>query len=144
MKVERAQELQERMTLEAVAMLELLGEVMDTTTWEQTISCIGKAWGIPDEDTEKRLDAIHTTHRFIESKSNERVYPEDALPMNASGMETLENVWDLFETAIQLDDINERTTVFNIASELAECQSLTEWIEKTPAEKELDELVTAP
>ena len=85
-----------------------------------------------------------TPHRFIESKSNERVYPEDALPMNASGMETLENVWDLFETAIQLDDINERTTVFNIASELAECQSLTEWIEKTPAEKELDELVTAP
>ena len=61
MKVERAQELQERMTLEAVAMLELLGEVMDTTTWEQTISCIGKAWGIPAEDTEKRLNAIHAT-----------------------------------------------------------------------------------
>ena len=60
--------------------------------------------------------------------------------MNATGMETLDNVWDLFETAVQTDSREQRTALFNLASELAECQNLLDWIEKTPAERELPEI----
>lgn len=60
--------------------------------------------------------------------------------MNASGMETLDNVWDLFETAVRLDNWEQRAAMFKLADELAECQNLLDWIEKTPAERELPEI----
>jgi len=31
------------------------------------------------------------------------VLPEDELPMNATGLETLDNIWDLFETSLRMD-----------------------------------------
>ena len=60
--------------------------------------------------------------------------------MNATGMETLDNVWDLFESAVQMDSQEQRTAMFKLANELAECQNLLDWIEKTPAERELSEI----
>ena len=60
--------------------------------------------------------------------------------MNATKMETLDNVWDLFESAVQMDSQEQRTAMFKLANELAECQNLLDWIEKTPAERELPEI----
>ena len=51
--------------------------------------------------------------------------------MNASGMETLDNVCGLFETAIQLESRDHREVLFRLASELMETQNLLDWIEKT-------------
>ena len=66
--------------------------------------------------------------------------PESELPMNASGMETLDNVCGLFETAIQLESRDHREALFRLASKLMETQNLLDWIEKTPEEQELPEL----
>ena len=48
-------------------------------------------------------------------------------------------IWDLFETAVQLDDREQREALFRLASELAETQNLLDWILKTPEEQELPE-----
>lgn len=63
--------------------------------------------------------------------------------MNVSGMETLDNVWDLFETATRLDSQEQREALFSLANELAETQNLLDWIEKTPAERELPEIAAS-
>lgn len=130
MTTESAQKFQERMTKEAVAMLSILGAAMNTAKWEQCVAIIGKAWNIPTEDTARRSEAI------VRSKSGGCVYQEADLPMNAAGAETLDNVWRLFETAIQLDDVRERITLFEVAAELAECQNLMDWVMETPEEKD--------
>lgn len=62
------------------------------------------------------------------------VLPEEELPMNASGLETLDNIWDLFETSLRVDSPYARTRLFEMAKWLEESQNLLDWIEKTPAE----------
>ena len=64
------------------------------------------------------------------------VLPEEELPMNASGLETLDNIWDLFETTLRADSAYARTRLFEMAKWLEESQNLLDWIEKTPAEKQ--------
>jgi len=131
MNMERAQEFQEKMTKETVALLELIGDDADTSKWLHGISLIGTAWGIPTADTERRMGVI------TQARSQKGVYPEEELPINATGMETLDNIWDLFESATRLKTKEDRIALFQLATELAECHNLLDWIEKTPAEQEL-------
>ena len=105
---------------------------------------IGRAWSLPAEVTAENLSLIRrekdALRRIAAGESACHVLPKQELPMNATGMETLDNVWDLFETAAQLDSREQRMALFNLANELAECQNLLDWIEKTPAERELTEI----
>ena len=55
--------------------------------------------------------------------------------MNASGTETLDNVWALFETAIRLDRLKDRKLLYCLAGELAESQNLADWVERAPMEE---------
>ena len=52
------------------------------------------------------------------------VLPEDELPMNATGLETLDNIWDLFETSLRMDSMQARTKMFEMAKWLEESQNL--------------------
>ena len=131
MTTERAQEFQEKMMKETVALLHLIGDEADTTKWVHGISLIGTAWSIPAADTERRIGTIMNT------RSQKSVYSEEELPINATGMETLDNIWDLFESSTHLNAAEDRATLFQLATELAEYHSLLDWIEKTPAEQEL-------
>ena len=136
MNLERGRKLQERVAKEAIALLTLSGTPADTAKHEQAVSLSGKVWDIPEEETKKWLDAIARERVCAETGSEEHVYPEGELPIIASGMETLDAVWDLFETSIHLNGEQERTALFDLANELAEAQNLLDWIEKTPAEKD--------
>lgn len=143
MNLERAQEHQERIAKEGLAMLTLFGTGIDTVQWEQAVELISKAWNIPQDDTRRWLDDLSQERKYAEEGTSQHVYPEEELPMNATGTETLNNVWDLFETATQLDDQTERQAIFDLAMALADQQNLLDWIEKSPAEKaELRELVS--
>ena len=71
-----------------------------------------------------------------ESGTVTHVLPEEELPMNASGLETLDNIWDLFETSLRVDSPYARTRLFEMAKWLEESQNLLDWIEKTSAEKQ--------
>lgn len=153
MTTERAQELQVRITKEALALMVIHGEIVSTAPseedvsvahFEEAVTLIGKAWNLPAGDTTESLDLIErekdVLRRIAAGESASHVLLESELPMNATGMETLDNVWDLFETAVQMDDLEQRTAMFKLASELAECQNLLDWIEKTAAERKLPEI----
>ena len=156
MTTERAKEFQERITKEALALMVIHGESVSAAASEEDVSValfqeainlIGKTWGLPAEATGENLGLIQREkdilHRLAAGEDASHVLPEDALPMNASGMETLDNIWDLFETAVPMDSREQRTAMFRLANALAECQNLLDWIEKTAAERELPEIAAS-
>lgn len=153
MTTERAKEFQAKITKEALALMVIHGESVSAAPseedvsvahFEEAVALIGKAWDLPTEDTAENLDLIQrekdVLRRIAAGEDVSHVLPESKLPMNASGIETLDNVWDLFETAVQMDSREQRAAMFRLASELAECQNLLDWIEKTAVERELPEI----
>ena len=153
MTIERAKGFQRQITKEALALMVLHGESAGISTgvdgdgaarYEEAVALIGKAWELPTEATAENLSLIQREkdilRRIASGESASHVLPEQELPMNATGMETLDNVWDLFETAVQLDSREQRAALFGLANELMESQNLLDWIEKTPAEQELPEI----
>ena len=149
----RASELQTRIAKEALALMVIHGDFINkpgddadisVSHFDKAITLIGNAWELPSEVTDNSLALIRqerdVLRRLAAGENVEHILPEQELPMNATGMETLDNVWDLFETAVQLDAPEQRKALFHLATELAECQNLLDWIEKTPAEKELSEI----
>lgn len=153
MTTERAMELQTNITKEAIALMVIheesvsaapKEEAVSVAHFEEAITLIGRAWTLPAAATNGNLALIQqerdVLRRLAVGEDVAHVLPEKELPMNATGMETLDNVWDLFETTTKLDSQEQRTALFNLANELAECQNLLDWIEKTPAEQELPEI----
>ena len=129
----RAKELQENIAKEAVTLLVIYGEV-NTDHYAQSIELIGKAGNVPSETTAQWLELI-ASERQANLTGTPHTMHESDLPMNATGLETLENIWGLFEAAIQLADAGSRAVLYNLAHELEETQNLLDWIEKTPEER---------
>ena len=143
MTIDTAKELQMNIAKEGLALL-VLHPTADVQFHRECISHIGTAWDIPVGDTQevislldRELDAIHAAEK---NGTGTHVLPEEELPMNASGLETLDNIWDLFETTLRADSAYARTRLFEMAKWLEESQNLLDWIEKTPEEQELPEL----
>ena len=140
---ERASELQRRISEEAIASLSINGNWIKTDDYERAIILTGAAWGLDPKSAAERLELIVRESAVVQNATDleavQHVLPESSLPINASGMETLDTIWDLFETAVQLDDREQREALFRLASELAETQNLLDWILKTPEEQELPE-----
>lgn len=143
MTTERAQELQEHITKEAIAMLVIHGNAVDTASYEHGVELVGSAWGVPGEETERWLSLIDREREAVSGTDApvRHVFPEAELPMNASGMETLDNIWGLFETAVQLDGSTQRMALLRLAHELEETQNLLDWIQKMSAERELPDRI---
>lgn len=141
MTTERAKDFQAQITKEALALMVIHGESVSVDHYEQAVTLIGQAWALPSAATNDNLALIRqereVLHRIAAGETAGHVLPESELPMNAGGMATLDNVWDLFETAVQLDGQEQRAPMFKLANELVEYQNLLDWIEKTPEEKEL-------
>ena len=139
MTTERAKELQENIAKEAVALLTIHGG-MDTTAYERSVELIGAAGKVSYEDTERCLDLILREREAVkdaeEPREAEHVLPESELPINASGLQTLDNVWGLFEAAVALNSPSQRMALYGMARTLEETQNLLDWIEKTEAEQQ--------
>lgn len=144
MNTELAKDLQWRITKEALAMLVIHGSVIETDDYERAIILIGSAWGLDPQNAVSHLELITREKDAVrgtaEPEKARHVLPESELPMNASGMETLDNICGLFETATQLESRDHREALFRLAAELMETQNLLDWIQKTPEEQELPEL----
>lgn len=136
MNITRGKELQERIGLDALTQLTLLGTSADTGMQERCIRIVGETWDIPDAETQEWLDAITKERGYSESDSPEHVRPEEELPVNLSGLETLNMIWDLFETAVQMDDLSDRQEMLDFAKWMEESQNLLDWIKLTQAERE--------
>ena len=121
MKAKQVCKLQENLAKEAIAYLMLYGTAVDVTPYRKAVTQVGTAWGLPIPDTQRWLDLIRQ---------------EKDLPINASGLQTLDNIWGLFETAVKLNSADGRREMYALARELSECQNLTDWIIKSQTENE--------
>lgn len=139
MTIDSAKDLQMNIAKEGLALL-MLHLTCDVQPHRECISLIGTAWDIPVGDTQKILSLLDREQEEIlaagENGTVAHVLPEEELPMNATGMETLDNIWDLFETSLRMNSPYARTKMFEMAKWLEESQNLLDWIEKTPAEKQ--------
>ena len=127
MTIDSAKDLQMNIAKEGLALL-ILHPTCDVQLYRECIFLIGTAWDIPVGDTQEvislldcELDAIRAAG---EGGTVAHVLPEDELPMNATGLETLDNIWDLFETSLRMDSIQARTKMFEMAKWLEESQNL--------------------
>ena len=140
MTIENARELQMNIAKEGLALL-MLHPAFDVQPHRECISLIGAAWDIPVGDTQevislldRELDAIRAAG---EDGTVAHVLPEEELPMFATGLETLNNIWDLFETTLHTDSAYARTKLFEMAKWLEEYQNLLDWIKQATEEKQV-------
>ena len=139
MTIDSAKDLQMNIAKEGLALL-MLHPTCDVQPHRECISLIGTAWDIPVGDTQEILSLLDREQEEIlaagENGTVAHVLPEEELPMNATGMETLDNIWDLFETSLRMNSPYARTKMFEMAKWLEESQNLLDWIEQTPKEKQ--------
>lgn len=140
MKTKQVCKLQENLAKEAIAYLMLYGTAVDVTPYRKAVTQVGMAWGLPIPDTQRWLDLIRQEEIAVAQAANpekvNHVMEEKDLPINASGLQTLDNIWGLFETAVELNSAAGRREMYALARELSECQNLTDWIIKSQTENE--------
>ena len=136
MDIRRGKELQKRIGMDALTQLSLLGATTDTERHERSIRVVGKTWGIPEEETQAWLDVIEKERSHAESGSSEHVWTEGEVPLNLSGLETLIMIWDLFETAVRMENVSDRQEMLAFAKWMEESQNLLDWIKLTREEQE--------
>ena len=130
---ENAKELQVDLAKDALALL-MLHEELDVRLHRECIELIGEAWDIPAEEQRKPLALLEEEQAVLQTGEG-HVLPEEELPMNASGTETLECIWGLFETSLRLRSEKKRTALYEMARWLEESQNLEDWIMKTQGEQ---------
>ena len=126
---ENAKELQVDLAKDALVLLTLHGE-LDVRSHRECIELIGEAWDIPAEEQREPLALLEEEQAVLQTGEG-HVLPEKELPMNASGTETLERIWGLFETSLRLRSEEKRTALYEMARWLEESQNLEDWIVKT-------------
>ena len=106
--------------------------------YEQAIKLVGKAWGSDQSEVDKWLNLIQQERTAAAAAANgmpaNHIMPERDLLLNWTGTECIDVMEALFETAVQLNEKDDRCTLFNMAMTLMECQNLMDWVEKTPDE----------
>ena len=127
---ENAKELQVDLAKDALVLLTLHGE-LDVRSHRECIELIGEAWDIPAEEQRELLGLLEEEQASLRSGKG-HVLLEEELPMNASGTETLERIW---ETSLRLRSEKKRTALYEMARWLEESQNLEDWIMKTQGEQ---------
>lgn len=118
---------------DALALL-MLHEELDVRLHRECIELIGEAWDIPAEEQREPLALLEEEQVSLRTGEG-HVLLEEELPMNASGTETLERIWGLFETSLRLRSEKKRTALYEMARWLEESQNLEDWIMKTQEEQ---------
>lgn len=140
MKTKQVCKLQENLAKEAIAYLVLYGTTVDVAPYRKAVTQVGTVWGLPIPDTQRWLDLIRQEEIVVtqaaEPEKVNHVMEEKDLPINASGLQTLDNIWGLFETAVELNSAAGRREMYALARELSEYQNLTDWIIKSQTENE--------
>ena len=130
---ENAKDLQMDLAKDALALL-MLHEELDVRLHRECIELIGEAWDIPAEEQREPLALLEEEQVSLRTGEG-HVLLEEELPMNASGTETLERIWGLFETSLRLRSEKKRTALYEMARWLEESQNLEDWIMKTQGEQ---------
>ena len=127
------EKLLRQMTAETVNLLALGGpdKAQEAALPEAGVRLIAKAWGLPQEDLDDSLNLIRREKQLAASGSSEAALPDGELGEPFDGGMIAELLWGLFETAVRLDDADERGTVHRLALQMADALDFDDWIEES-------------
>ena len=126
------EKLLRQVTAETINGLELGGEIDHPSIikLETAVGLIAKAWKLPQETLQSSIDLIQRQKQNILSGSGEGVLPPDEDLESYDGPMIVELLWGLFETAVKLEDAQDRTVIHETAVLIADSLGLDEWIKE--------------
>ena len=89
-----------------------------------------KAWGLPQELLESSTALIQHQKELLATASGKAALPDDQLLECYDGPMTAELIWGLFETAVRLDDAQDRAAIHQMALLLADALDFDEWLDR--------------
>ena len=121
-----------QITTEAVNLLALgtQDKPADVSLLETGAALTVKAWGLPQELLESSTALIQHQKELLATASGKAALPDEQLLECYDGPMTAELIWGLFETAVRLDDAQERATIHQLALLLADALDFDEWLEQ--------------
>ncbi len=125
------EKLLRQITKETINGLELGGEANHPSIMklEAAVGLIAKVWELPQEVLQANLDLIQRQKQYIKNGSGESVLPFGEGTESYDGPMIVELLWGLFETAVRLEDAQDRAAIHEVAILMADSLSLDEWIE---------------
>jgi len=130
------EKLLRQITTETVNLLALGGpdKTGEAALPETGVSLIAKAWSLSQQALEESSDIIQRQKQLLETGSSEAALPDDQLLEPYDGGMTAELLWGLFETAVRLEDAQDRAAIHQLALMMADTLDFDEWIvENAPA-----------
>ena len=133
-KIERhpaPEKLLQQITTETINAMELGGadRIGDVAPLETGVDLIAKAWGLPQEIHQASVDLIQKEKELVRSGSHEAALPDSELLETYDGPMIVELLWGLFETAVKLQNAQDRAAIHDLAILMADSLSLDAWIE---------------
>ena len=129
-----------QITTEAVNLLALgtQDKPADVSLLETGAALTVKAWGLPQELLESSTALIQHQKELLATASGRAALPDEQLLECYDGPMTAELLWGLFETAVRLDDAQERATIHQLALLLADALDFDEWLERNGPVEDAD------
>ena len=121
-----------QITTEAVNLLALgtQDKPADVSLLETGAALTVKAWGLSQELLESSTALIQHQKELLATASGKAALPDDQLLECYDGPMTAELIWGLFETAVRLDDAQERAAIHQMALLLADALDFDEWLDR--------------
>ena len=121
-----------QITTEAVNLLALgtPDKPADVSLLETGAALTVKAWGLPQELLENSTALIQHQKELLATASGKAALPDEQLLECYDGPMTAELIWGLFETAVRLDDAQERAAIHQMALLLADALDFDEWLDR--------------
>ena len=129
-----------QITTEAVNLLALgtPDKPADVSLLETGAALTVKAWGLSQELADSSVALIRHQKELLATASGRAALPDEQLLECYDGPMTAELLWGLFETAVRLDDTQERATIHQLALLLADALDFDEWLERNGPVEDAD------
>ena len=121
-----------QITTEAVNLLALgtPDKPADVSLLETGAALTVKAWGLSQELADSSVALIRHQKELLATASGRAALPDEQLLECYDGPMTAELLWGLFETAVRLDDAQDRAAIHQMALLLADALDFDEWLER--------------
>ena len=121
-----------QITTEAVNLLALgtPDKPADVSLLETGAALTVKAWGLSQELAVSNAALIRHQKELLATASGRAALPDDQLLECYDGPMTAELIWGLFETAVRLEDAQERAAIHRLALLLADILDFDDWLER--------------
>ena len=129
-----------QITTEAVNLLALgtPDKPADVSLLETGAALTVKAWGLSQELADSSVALIRHQKELLATVSGRAALPDEQLLECYDGPMTAELIWGLFETAVRLDDAQDRATIHQLALLLADALDFDEWLERNGPVEDAD------